>query len=277
MESGMPTPPIHHVRHDEPHHVDADSVFQYHDARDDDMAIGSVVVDLSFASRAPVPNAPHLTCITVPLPSDLGFRFTPEEGAVIDALVAGVVAEPSAFKRLLGEAPNRTLLVARATRRSQCDMYFYSERPLTKKRLVALERAAPGWSFQVRDMPDAEWSFYLTKLHPGVRLEPLLLSKALVERRRLAGDRLEEPRDVEHVLAFRSAAARDAFLAEMDPDWRSRVFEADDPGERRFMLGFTSSQPVTEMDMSIIVAGLSSAAAQHDGKYDGWGAVVLRE
>src|SRR4029079_436808 len=96
---------------------------------------------------------------------------------------------------------------------------------------------------------DASWDFYLTNLHPGAALQPLLLSWSQLELRREHGDQLDVPRDVNHALSFKSEKGRTDFLDFVRGDgWKSRTFDVDSDSADlgcRFGVELTKSHELT--------------------------------
>jgi regulator of RNase E activity RraB len=253
----------------------ADRWLLYYSRSDD--GLYRIAVDIGL--RAPDPRLPHLSRLTVPLKSE-GCLFTREEGTMLDALIDRLEAPPppTLVGRLFAEKPNEVVFVGRATVGGVCNLYFYSEHEIPKRHFVALERAAPGQPFNAASTEDPDWVHYFRELHPGSALTPLLTSHAQLELRREDGDRMTIARDVDHTLAFRDAASRSAFLAEIKSNWRERLYEVEGPQERRFLVDLTRSHDVTASTTDQYIVSLASYADEHDGVYDGWGArVVLPE
>ena len=251
-----------------------DGWFIYYSMVDDEPRRTAVDVSL----RAPDPGMPHLSWLAVPLASQRGYGFTPEEAGVLDALTERLLSPPppSLLGRIFPGKPNPTVFAGRVTRGSVCKLYFYSAHEIPDRHFAALKQAAPGHSFDAASALDLAWRIYFDELHPGSALAPLMTSHAQVEWREADGDQLKVPREVDHTLAFRDPASRDAFLAALGRGyWRARLYELDGPAERRFFVDLTQSHSVTEMVTDQFIVSLASRADLHDGVYDGWGAVTV--
>jgi hypothetical protein len=238
--------------------------------------IARVFVPLDLADRAPDPQLPHVTRVTIPLIGERGCSFDPKYDRMIDAIVNGLESPPSApfFRRLFGgEPPNRTILAWRSTREGIVELYFYSAREIPKHVLVALERCAPGQDFNVASRPDPGWEEYRDHLHPGAALAPLLGSWAQLAKREEHDDQLSVARPVDHTLFFESEAGVNGFLKEIEngEEWVVRRFEAGQP-ERPLGIDVTQAHALGRVTTDLYVHFLSSRAAAHSGVYDGWGA-----
>jgi hypothetical protein len=253
--------------------TEEDRWFVYHSMVEDEPRRTAVDVGL----RAPDLGMPHLSWLAVPLASQRGYGFTPEEGSVLDALTERFLSPPppSLLGRIFAGKPNPIVFAGRVTGGSVCKLYFYSSHEIPDRHFAALEQAAPGYSFDASSALDPAWRYYFHELHPGSALAPLMTSHAQVEMRKAEGDQLEVPREVDHTLAFRDAASRGAFVAALGGYWRVRLYELDGPAERRFFVGLTQSHSVTQLTTDRFIVSLASRADLQGGVYDGWGAVTV--
>lgn len=131
----------------------------------------------------------------------------------------------------------------------------------------ALRAASAERPLDVREVPDAGWTYYRELLLPDGERRQWIDDRRMVQILAEQGDRLAPPRRVDHRLAFPSDAARDAFRAAVAPlgfavDERANTVHRVDP---------------IELDhIHDVVMSLVDAAAPHGGTYERWEAAITR-
>lgn len=256
----------------------------YFSTRDDQLHL--ITVDLSWRVRAPIAELPFVLRMRMqapPLdahapPGSKAWYFSDAQHERCDRVKEGLcalAAAPTRLRWLIGARPTRIVHVADDYRPGEVTLYFYSERAIEKRWLVALAERVPGVEWTVRHGMDRGWAVYRDELHPGPALHPLLCSWAQLDQREQGGDRLAVPRPVDHTLYFSDAKARAAFIARTaTPDWTTSTFDLDG-GARRFGLNIKATHSLVRPKSDSMILGFASHAAPLDGVYDGWGAFIV--
>ncbi|WP_413816763.1 ribonuclease E inhibitor RraB [Microbacterium sp. BG28] len=96
--------------------------------------------------------------------------------------------------------------------------------------------------------------------------------RAQKEQRRELGDRLDQPRELDHFFFFRRRSnAEAAAQALADADFRVSV----EPGLLRTALTASRDDALTDADVARIIHELVGIAATHGGGYDGFGGAIV--
>lgn len=124
---------------------------------------------------------------------------------------------------------------------------------------------------------DAEWSFYQEFLYPDRYELQAIRNEQVLRRFRQDGDRLEQPRPINHWLFFHTeadlnaAAAKVAALGYTVSDSDRIEQEEDHPSYR---LQLSKNAPLTDIDND--TWELIDIAHENNGDYDGWGSILVQ-
>ncbi len=124
---------------------------------------------------------------------------------------------------------------------------------------------------------DAEWSFYQEFLYPDRYELQAIRNEQVLRRFRQDGDRLEQPRPIDHWLFFHTeadlnaAAAKVAALGYTVSDSGRIEHEEDHPSYR---LQLSKNAPLTDIDND--TWELIDIAHENNGDYDGWGSILVQ-
>lgn len=122
---------------------------------------------------------------------------------------------------------------------------------------------------------DAEWSFYQEFLYPDRYELQAIRNEQVLRRFRQDGDRLEQPRPIDHWLFFHTEADLNAAAAKVDTlgytvSDSDRIEQEEDHPSYRLQL--SKNAPLTDIDND--TWELIDIAHENNGDYDGWGSIL---
>lgn len=241
----------------------------------------SVMVDLGLAGAAPDAERPFLLCVRVPMRAPRPDGLSSAEEA--PALRAFEDELDAAFAEICGAAQ-----VGRLTWSGTREFFYYGRTEEgVEQALKAAVRGAPGYeSLQWRTQEDPGWSHYQEFLYPDPDDMSWILDRRVVDQLREHGDQLDKPRPVDHYAYFDDPAARDAFLGAAaaqgfageisDRESGEGAGAPEEGGEGRFGAHLCRVDPAEMGHIHEVACSLRELAAEHGGRYDGWGCPVVR-
>jgi regulator of RNase E activity RraB len=229
----------------------------------------SIVVDLAAAAAAPVESHPVLLGIRVPMlkPRADGLR----DGDELDALAE---IEDRFTEKLVEEVD--ALYAGRIVHDGDTTLYYYA--PLAHRQRLDDDLPAitgdpgdyePEW--WVDD--DAEWKLYDELLAPGPYDAQSIWNRRLLEVFTEKGDRLSEPREIDHMAYFPSKEqAERASAALTVAGFQCDDLEEPDEDDEPWGLGFHRADALADGRPDEFVSEILDIVLEEDGDYDGWGA-----
>ena len=186
-------------------------------------------------------------------------------------------------KEIAAAASNRFVWVARMRTAGLWTLFYYGGPDV----LEVLRPIAHGLdrgerSAQFLHKSDPRWQFYEEELLPNPERRGWISDRKVVHSLEQQGDDLDAERPVDHFAYFRTAAGRDAFVAEAaKAGFRLERISDDavsDDGDREFRF---AAQVVRDDSVELeriheVVWTLVLLANEHDGVYDGWGAPIVK-
>ena len=230
----------------------------------------STMLDLGLVSLAPMPTRPWLLCVRIPLAKPRSDGLT--DNAEAEEL--SKLEEP--LQRAIAVACDAQF-VGRMTWNGTRDLFFYARS--TEGFAQAMQSvlgAPPARRVMTQVREDKEWQHYLEVLFPGPIEQRWMADRRVVEELKKAGDRVEQPRVIDHNASFPSERQAEAFAAEC----RTLRFEVQ---VRALEDGSAWTVQASRVDVAELlhvhelVANLQTLAEECGGKYDGWGCSVVRE
>lgn len=130
---------------------------------------------------------------------------------------------------------------------------------------------------QVRDVPDASWSYYTELLLPDAERRQWMDDRRLVEILAEQGDVLAKPRRVEHRASFPTEPGRDAFVAAAtSAGFTLDQASLDDTAERPYQASVYRTDPIELDHIHDVVMTLADAAVANGGIYERWVSSIER-
>ncbi len=229
----------------------------------------SIVVDLAAGAAAPVATHPVLLGIRVPMlrPRPDGLR----DGDELDALAD---IEDRFTDKLLEEAD--ALYAGRVVHDGDTTLYYYApaaERQRLDDDLPAITGDPGDYEPEWWVDDDPEWKLYEELLAPGPYDAQSIWNRRLIEVFTEKGDRLSEPREVDHNAYFPSREQADRAAAALT----LAGFRCDDVDEPEgeggaWQLGFHRTDSLDDDRPDDFVGEILDIILDLDGEYDGWGA-----
>ncbi len=224
----------------------------------------SIYVDLGIEAEAPIRSLPHMAYVRLHMnqPRDDGLSSQEEFATLIEienAIEAQLCSEDVAY-------------VGRNTSGGCRDFYFYASTGEAWESKVD-EVLAPfrSYRYQAATREDAAWSSYLNFLLPGDVDRQRIMNRRVCQALEQHGDKLTDPREMDHWLYFPSAEAVQAFLAEMAVDgYQLRGAPFDNEGPLGFGVQVWRVDTPSYGRIDDITQPLLAAASRHGGEYDGW-------
>lgn len=124
---------------------------------------------------------------------------------------------------------------------------------------------------------DAEWSFYQEFLYPDRYELQAIRNEQVLRRFRQDGDRLEQPRPIDHWLFFHTEADLNAAAAKVGTlgytvSDSGRIEQEEDHPSYRLQL--SKNAPLTDINND--TWDLIDIAHENNGDYDGWGSILVQ-
>jgi regulator of RNase E activity RraB len=239
----------------------------------------SFVLDMAAARHAPVSSHPLRAEIRIKM-----LRARPDglrDASELDAL--GEVEDQIA-ERLDQRAG--ALYVGRFVAKGYTTLVAYA--PRAAEGLLAnlgqivgsLGAYAPEWRVE----EDPEWKFYFEFLYPDTYSKHFMQNRRLVEVIAGHGDKLEEPRKIDHLALFSSRQQAEQAAVQLRQsgfDVDAPELSLDDDGGARepetWSLSFCRVDSVLQRRIDEICAEILDVVGPLDGIYDGWGAPLVRD
>ena len=225
-------------------------------------------INLALIEVAPLAEYPQHVHVSMKLEqtNEHGFPTPEESEAVYDI--------EDQIDRLAG---NDNIPAGIVTTDGAANWHFYSRNAETfaqacRTLLIQNDRVC-----DIKISEDAEWSFYQEFLYPDRYELQAIRNEQVLRRFRQDGDRLEQPRPIDHWLFFHTeadlnaAAAKVGTLGYTVSDGGRIEQEEDHPSYR---LQLSKNAPLTDIDND--TWELIDIAQENNGEYDGWGSILVQ-
>ena len=218
----------------------------------------SIALDLNLKSIAPVAGFPTAYTVAVDLrrPDSIGMP-TLAEFKRLDVIEAALDASLRA---------RGALAVGRVTGRNRRSFHYYGPRDAGIADAVdTVMRAFAEYAYVALAAEDRGWTLYLQFLYPDERQLAFANDLKRISLLRDAGDEVDRPRAIEHIVDFDQAEARDGFARAVE----SRGFEVliDGTANSVRCIKHDSVNPLRITEMR---TALTALAEEFGGNYGGW-------
>jgi uncharacterized protein (TIGR01619 family) len=134
------------------------------------------------------------------------------------------------------------------------------------------------YRYQISIRQDQGWKEYLGFLYPKEEVFEAMANEKILHPLRLAGDKLDKPRLVDHWLFFANSQDRDQFMKYA----AGEKFKIEGTGylqdtELPYQLQISRTDPVYPDAINPLTLGLRRKAKALKGNYDGWEALVQKD
>jgi uncharacterized protein (TIGR01619 family) len=235
-------------------------------------ALASLMVDLGIHREVPQSDRPWLLWVFL-------YMRTPREDGLSDAAEADSLADiedslVSTMRDKVGAC-----LVGRITTSGRREFYFYSPSPEAFGTfLKSTMQQFPLYDYDFGSKEDSHWTQYLSVLYPSPRDYQRIKNRHVIETLTQSGDTLEQPRDIDHWIYFRTGANRRAFIERV----KQRGFRVKDESllrdqtDRAYCLSISRRDRADWDSVNAVVLDLFELANEMDGDYDGWETCLIK-
>lgn len=123
---------------------------------------------------------------------------------------------------------------------------------------------------------DPSWRIFHTFLYPDIYAFQSMMNRSLLEQLVTGGDSLVMPRQIDHLVLFSTRAEADqASTALAAKGFRVGPVTDGDDGELK--LTFDREDTLADQRPDVFVAEILDLVLPLNGRYDGWGCVVMKE
>lgn len=233
---------------------------------------GSTLVNMSLKKTAPDTQYPFLfaagvqfrNCTAEGLPAPLAFNSL---NKISDSVVT--------LLNRLGKP------VLSGTFTYQCERkdYFYVTDTSGLREAVAnlLARQFPGYTPAFLVKEDRPWDAYLRFLYPNEETREYMGNQKVVMQLQKAGDKLDQPRPVEHWLYFKTEAGRECFIyTAVSKKFKVESKETITTHPFPYKVRVSRTDRVDLGSVNALTRWLKEEAKKCEGEYDGWETVVIK-
>ena len=175
--------------------------------------------------------------------------------------------------------------VGRLTRSKRREVYFYAPSAENADSEVRRHAAAAGLSVsEVRIEEDEDWTAFYEFLCPGTAESQWISNQMLVSQLEEMGDCLTAVRNVDHSAMFASPEDRAAFAASitalgftLDGEHDNEPTGDAETDEYPYSLEFSREHAVDLDTANDVTIPLAELAAEHNGMYDGWATMLVKQ
>lgn len=186
-----------------------------------------------------------------------------------DALVA---IEDALSARLVD---NTTLFLGRCTTDSRRDFFFYTvPQQDWARRVDDFMRAFPSYKYESYAREEQDWSTYFSFLYPDEFGWQAISNRRVCTALERNGDKLVEPREIDHWSYFTDDSDRSAFVNEaVQQGFAVRALFSTDDSRLCAQLWRIDTPGYNTIDD--VTIPLLQLATKYRGTYDGWESVVV--
>lgn len=165
------------------------------------------------------------------------------------------------------------IYVGRLTSNGTRDFYFYtSDTVLIEKTISESLVRFPNYEYDFALKDDKDWRYYLEFIYPNPRQLQSILNRRVIDNLEKNGDRLTQPREVNHWIFFKTTEEREKYIEKV----KEKGFKIEDIGhedrskEFKYKLRISRVDNVKHGDVDDYVLYLCELADELGGDYDGW-------
>ena len=230
-----------------------------------------ITVDQGWLEQAPLETHPRLLEVRVKAEETLPTGF-PTEAETRKANEL----QDKLLQKL--ERGNFGVFVGSIVVPAEKQLYFYL-RAEAQADAVAQEVVAAYTKRKVEAeiAPDEAWSTYAEQLFPNQQEQAEINNDGVLVRLQEAGDRLSQPRPIEHWAYFKSTKARSVFLDSLQRyRFEPIAYETLSQSPMPYGIHFVRQDSIHTPYIHDLTWGLTQLAEGLGGAYDGWETIVVK-
>lgn len=231
----------------------------------DDKA-GSFYLDLGLSQIAPVHKMPHFFYVSLKMndPREDGLSSNREYDKLIeieDFLVNSL------------KDKHNIIYVGRLTSNGTRDFYFYTSDTLLIEKTISESLVRfPDYQYEFEIKDDKTWSYYSDFIYPNPRQLQSILNRRVIDNLEKNGDKLTQPREVNHWIYFKAISDRDKYIEKVkEKGFKIEETDKADPDKAfKYKLRISRVDNVGHNDVDDYVLYLWELANELGADYDGW-------
>ena len=232
----------------------------------------AVMVDLGIKSAAPMIDRPNLIIL------HLNFKDTASDGMPTNAEIKNLDNLEESFISSV-ESGLDAIYVGRYTKSGKRDFFFYTNDTAHYQKIFNDKLGnSTKYNWQAIAKKDATWSDYFDVLYPTPRELERIKNRRVVDKLKAEGDRLTEPRKVEHWIYFKYPGDRKTYATLVQDQKFEIIGSTDENGTNGYKYGLHISH-IDKVDYDSIdkvSLYLWELALKNRGRYDGWETDVVK-
>jgi hypothetical protein len=233
---------------------------------------GSILVDLGLKKTAPLAKYPYL------LVTGVKFTNCREDGLPQKSEFEKLYAVSDAVEAKLKSFKAFVMAGTFTCDCERLDYFYVSDTTDLRNRLTALYGSKfKSYSHYTSIKPDKNWAAYLEFLYPNDLNLESIRNQAVLSQLIESGDKLVEPRVIQHWAYFSNTTDRNCFMAYV----KSLGFKVESTGKGdgsglSYFLQFSRNDAVDLIPLSKLTLDLRLQAEKCKGDYDGWECEVIK-
>ena len=228
---------------------------------------GSFYLDMGLNQIAPVDKMPDFFYVSLKMNDP-----REQDGLSSDREYETLIQIEDSLVSSLKDKHN-IIYVGRLTSNGTRDFYFYTGDTLLIEKTISESLVRfPNYEYDFEIKNDKDWSYYFEFIYPNPRQLQSILNRRVIENLEKNGDKLTQPREVNHWIFFKTTEGREKYIEKVkEKGFKIEdIDHADRDKELKYKLRISRVDNVGHGDVDDYVLYLWELADELDGDYDGW-------
>jgi hypothetical protein len=237
-----------------------------------DKGTGSIMLDMALKNKAPLAKYPFVVVT--------GVKYTDcnKDGFPSNREFTTLYKISDSVKATIEKVSPAVLAGTFTYLCERLDYFFVSDTSSIRQALLQLyKKQFPLYTFYINIKKDTPWAAYLDFLYPNEETQEYMENQKILLAIQKAGDKLIQPRPVDHWAYFKTDIDRNCFiLYAKKNNFTITLKEKTNLPGYPFKLHFTRTDKIDLPSISAITLEIRRQAKKCNGNYDGWETVVRR-
>ena len=233
---------------------------------------GTTLVDMGLKSSAPLSGYPYILVTGVKYKNCREDGF-PEQGefeklyAISDAI--GAKLKSLKLYKMAGTFTHNC---------ERLDYYYISDTSNLRNNLASFYKTKfPSYTYYISIKTDKDWNAYLDFLYPSEITLEYMSNQKVLNALTDAGDKLVEPRSVDHWAYFGNETDRNCYINFVKKSgFKVEATEINNEQKLKYSIHFSRVDKVDIESITNVTIDLRKSAKKCNGEYDGWESVVVK-
>lgn len=238
-----------------------------------DKGVGSVTLNMDLVKVAPVGDLPFLVITGV------GFKACTGEGLPEKDEFDKLYKVSNAVNKVIFSSTKSELAGTFTYQCQRLDYLFVKDTVGLREKLVHLyKNSYRSYPYYINIRLDRDWDAYLNFLYPNEETRAFMQNSRVVDQLKEAGDKLDQPRIIEHWLYFESEEGRRTFIGYIT-GLKFKVQSVKNLNSSKFSYQLQIARPdrADLESISTLTRALREKAKEYGGEYDGWTSPVVNK